>query len=257
LIGSSETADMALPGSDIIDANCLFGPWPRSHLDCSLGTVLRMLRNAGIDRALLGSLRSALHDHTAGNEEALAACSTHQGLLPVAGLRLGRSLQPAPQVGTLRAEGFRVLRLFREYEAFPMDYAPLASALRGAAESDMPVIIAALDPGDITALGRLLRDIPCKTIVTGVNTSHTPLVAEAIAVGREVASIFFETSRLEGTDTIDVMARELGPGRLVFGTAMPHQYPSSALALIDQCGLSDDDKTAVLGTNILRITGSQ
>ncbi len=110
-----------------------------------------------------------------------------------------------------------------------------------------------LQPGDITLLGRLLTRRPCPVIVTGVNVSHTPLLTEAIVVGRDVPTMRFETSRLEGTDTVDLMAREIGVERLVFGTALPFQYPSSAIALIEASALSAADQAAIFAGNLERL----
>lgn len=241
----------------IIDCNCLFGEWPRADLDASLQTVRDMLKVAGVTGAIIGSLRAALYDNAAGNEEAKAACVEQKGLAPAAALCLRRALDIGGEIAAIKEGGFRLLRLFREYEGWPMDYAPLELTLRAAGERGLSVMLAALEPGDITALGRVVEGVQCNVIVTGVNVSHTPLVAEAVAVARDVPTIFFETSRLEGADTINLMAREIGASRLVFGTAMPFQYPSSAVGLIDDSDLSAEDKSAVLAGNILRLIGAR
>ena len=247
---------MASPESSarrIIDCNCLFGIWPRADLDASLPTVRELLQGAGVTGAVVGSLRAALYDNAAGNEEARAACAEHSGLAPAAALSLRRALEPEQEVAALRASGFRLLRLFREYEGWPVDYAPLERTLRAAGEAGLPVMIAALQPGDITALARLLQRAPCNLIVTGVNVSHTPLVAEACVAGLDAPALHVETSRLEGADTLEVMAHALGAERLVFGTALPFQYPSSAVAIVDDSDLSEAEKTAVLAGNIRRL----
>lgn len=237
----------------IIDCNCLFGIWPRADLDASLATVRALLQGAGVTGALIGSLRAAMYDNAAGNVEARAACAEHAGLAPAAALSLRRALEPEAEVAALRTAGFRLLRLFREYEGWPVDYAPLERTLRAAGEVGLPVMIAALQPGDITALGRLLSRASCNLIVTGVNVSHTPLVAEAAAVGRDAPTLHLETSRLEGADTLDVMAHALGAERLVFGTALPFQYPSSAVAIVEDSDLSEADKAAVFAGNLRRL----
>ena len=90
-------------------------------------------------------------------------------------------------------------------------------------------------------------------IVTGVNISHTPLVAEAVAVGRGCPLMHFETSRLEGVGTLELVAREVGVARLIFGTGLPFQYPSSAVALVRESGLSEEEQAEVLGGNVRRL----
>lgn len=246
-------ASAQAPARRIIDCNCLFGIWPRAELDASLPTVRALLDGAGVTGAVIGSLRAALYDNAGGNAEARAACAEQTGLAPAAALSLRRALAPEGEVAAARAGGFRLLRLFREYEGWPVDYAPLERTLRAAGEMGLPVMLAALQPGDITALARLLRHAPCNVIVTGVNVSHTPLVAEAVVAGRDAPTLHFETSRLEGTDTLDAMAHELGAERLVFGTALPFQYPSSAVAIVDDSELAEAEKAAVLAGNIRRL----
>ena len=240
----------------IVDANCMFGVWPRAELDASLPTVLKLLAGAGVQEAVVASLQAALYDDAAGNREVQEACREQAGLLPAGGLSLRRALAVEGEVECLRAQGFRLLRLFREYEGWPIDYAPLGLAMTAAGRAGLPVMLAAAQPGDITALGRALAGRPCTVVLTGVNTSHTPLVAEAVAVGRECPELWFDTSRLEGADTMEVMAGELGAGRLVFGTGLPFQYPSSAVAVVAESDLSSEDKAAILGGNILRLVGT-
>jgi len=234
----------------IVDCNCLFGPWPRADLDTSLDTVTRLLAGAHIHHAMIASLRAATYEHRSGNAEAREACAGRGDLTPAAGLVLGRTVDAAAETSQIADAGFPLLRLFREYQGWPMDYRPFEQVLSVAAERELVLMVAALLPGDITALGRLLTQTPCSVVVTGVNTSHTPLVAEAIAVGRDVPGMHFETSRLEGIDTIDVMARELGAQRLVFGTALPFQYPTSAVMLVAGSSLSESEKAAVFGKNL-------
>ena len=240
----------------ITDANCMFGLWPRGDLNASLPTVLRLLGKAGIGGAAMGALRAALFDAETGNAEALAACEGQRGLLPVAGLCLREAVGIHDRVAAIRREGFVVLRLFREYEGWPVDYAPLEQALQAAAYWGLPVMVAALLPGDLTALGRVVARTSCPVIVTGVNISHTPLVAEAIAVGRDCPFMHFETSRLEGVGTLELVARGVGVARLIFGTGLPFQYPSSALALVRESGLGEDEIAAVLGGNLARLIAS-
>lgn len=194
----------------IIDCNCLFGHWPRGELDASLATVLALLGAAGIGGAVVGSLRAALGDNAAGNEEALAACAARTELEPCAGLNLWRVLDYEAEVEAVRGMGCRLLRVFREYEGWPVDYAPFAQLVRAAGERGLLVMVAALTPGDITAMGRALADTAAALVVTGVNISHTPLVAEAIAVARDSPRMYFETSRLENEETLELLAGEVG-----------------------------------------------
>lgn len=239
----------------IVDANCLFGSWPRSELDASIEAVTAARAAAGIECAVLGSLRAATHDPTVGNAEALAACSQSAGLYAAGAVNLRRSLDPAGEVAKLRREGFALLRVWREYEGWPLDYAPFEDVLQAAAAHALPVMVAALQLGDLTVLARLVERAGCRVIVTGVNTSHTPLVAEAVAVGRRCPHLFLETSRLEGVDTVDLMAAELGAERLVFGTGLPFQYAASALALVEHSSLSPRERERVLCRNVLELLG--
>lgn len=239
----------------VIDCNCQFGPWPRAQLDASLGAVLGLLDRAGIGQAVVAHLQGASGDHHAANALTLAACAEHERLIPAGWVSLRRSLNVGAEFAALRERGFRLVRLPREHEGWPVDYAPLWEALRAGQACGLTVMLAALQMGDITALGRLLEAHPCTVIVTGVNTSHTPLVAEAVAVGRNCPTLYFETSRLEGIDTLDVMRENLGAERLVFGTSLPSQYPSSARALVETSGLSDAERAAVYAGNLLRLIG--
>jgi len=199
------------------------------------------------------SLQGVYYDYAEGNEETLQSSRKLPFIIPAATIDPRRFY--ARRGEALNLESFAALRVFPDLQGWPVDYAPFARTVRAAAGRGLPVMVAALAPGDITAMGRALAESAGALVVTGVNISHTPLVAEAIAVGRDAPQMYFETSRVENEETMELLAGELGVGRLVFGTGLPFQYPSSALAVLRECGLSREEKTAVLGGNARRLMG--
>jgi len=241
--------------AQVLDCNCLFGPWPRGPLDAAFGTITDLLSRAGIGGAVVGSLRTALGNVDEGNLEALRACASRPALLPAAGLLLRQELDVEAQVAWCAEQGFRLLRLFPDYEGWPMDFLPFESALRHSAGCGLPVLLTVRQPGELTVLGRLVNKTSASVIAAGVNISHTPLVSEAIAVARDCPGLHIETSRLEGADTMDIVAECVGPDRLVFGTGLPFQYPSSALALVACSHMTESERQLILRDNLLRLIG--
>ncbi|NSW56792.1 MAG: hypothetical protein HPY44_12340 [Armatimonadetes bacterium] len=239
----------------VLDCNCLFGPWPRGPLDASLGTVSGLLGKAGIGGAVVGSLRTALGNVDEGNLEVLRACASRPTLLPAAGMMLRQELSIEKQVAWCAEQGFLLLRLFPDYEGWPMDFRPFEIGLRAASEYGLSVLLTVRQPGELTVLGRMVNATGASVIAAGVNTSHTPLVSEVIAVASDCPGLSIETSRLEGADTLDIVAEALGPDRLVFGTGLPFQYPSSALALVACSRMTQSDRQLVLRDNLLRLIG--
>ncbi|MDA4123160.1 MAG: hypothetical protein OK456_08290, partial [Thaumarchaeota archaeon] len=67
---------------DVTDANAYLGKWPYWNMQVNTGDQLvKYLANNGIDRALVGSLRSTFVDTEEGNLELLKACKKHSDKL--------------------------------------------------------------------------------------------------------------------------------------------------------------------------------
>lgn len=255
--------DLAQPGHEfppqwpepeqVLDCNCLFGPWPRAPLDASFVTVMDLLARAGIGAAVVGSLRVILGSAGTGNLDVLRACAARPNLIPAAGLRLREELDLEGRVDWCAEQGFRLLRLYPEYEGWPPGFRPLELALEHAARLGLPVHLTLQQPGEFTTLGSVLARTGATLIAAGVNVSHTPLLSEAVAVCGDCPGLRLETSRLEGADTVDILCETLGPDRLVFGTGLPFVYPSSALALIACSRLPERDRRMILRENLLQL----
>lgn len=56
-------------------------------------------------------------------------------------------------------------------------------------------------------------------------------------------------------DQVMEIIRRKGPDRIVFGTDAPYRRPAEALAWLMDLPLSEDERTAILGGNLLRIIG--
>ena len=68
----------------VVDIGTLHGVRPSSDLDLSAETLLRVMRDNQVSRALTYSLKAAQYNFSTGNDETLALCQAHDNLHPVA-----------------------------------------------------------------------------------------------------------------------------------------------------------------------------
>ena len=70
----------------------------------------------------------------------------------------------------------------------------------------------------------------------------------------DVANVYFDTS-LVAID--DLALSRIGPHRLVYGSALPEGDPDVELDKIDRLQISDSDKEAIYGENLLSLLGQE
>jgi predicted TIM-barrel fold metal-dependent hydrolase len=228
----------------------VFGLWPRRDLDVSLETLLRIKQRAGISAVCSLSTRGIFHNSILGNAETLAVSQEHTDIIPVATLDLREITDYAADLKKLKAQGFKLLRFFREYQGWPLDYQPFDDLVRALEQVTFPLYVTVTALGEITWLGRRLRACAFPVVVGGVNASFAPLFAEAISVATRCRAIYFDTHRFDSVDAYEVFADKLGAKRLVFGSGAPLCYAESALNALRKSALSERDKQLVLHKNL-------
>ena len=237
----------------ILDVNTVFGLWPRREVDTSLPTLLRIQQRAGITAMCALSTRGIFYDAVAGNDETLAASKENPSILPVATLDLRELTDLEAEIRKRKDQGFRFIRLFREYQGWPMDYRPFNDLLRALEHQRLPLYVTITALGDMTRLGKSLWGCTFPVIVGGVNASFAPLFAEAISVAALREALYFDTARFDSVDAYEIFAEKLGPSRLVFGSGAPLCYAESALNALQTSALKPKDKKMVLHENLERV----
>ncbi len=237
----------------ILDVNALFGLWPRRTVDVSLQTLLRIMERNNISAACAASLRGVFLDADRGNDETLAAAKQHPPIIPAATLDLRNVGDYEAELHKRKEQGFKLVRVFREYQGWPLDYRPFNDLLRALEHVRLPLYVGVTALGEMTRLGKSLWGCTFPVIIGGVNASFAPLFAEAISVAALREALYFDTARFDTVDAYEIFADRLGASRLIFGSGAPLFYAESALMALNASALSLKDKQSVQHKNLERI----
>lgn len=237
---------------DIIDANTMFGPWPRTTADLSIDRLVDAVKSHGVTRALTISTLGMFHSHNDGNVETIAACQGRTELLPAATIDPRGYFEAMKLIPNLVSQGFKLFRFFPMEQGWPLDHAAFEDILNDLENVTAPVMINACRTGDASALGRIIGGKKHALILEGV-TFQT--LAEAVSVMRKHDNIYVETHGLVAPGALRFLAEQVGADRIIFGSDCPRSSLAGALRCIRESGLSEQDMEKVLGGNIRALLG--
>lgn len=237
---------------EIIDANTIFGPWPKATADLSIDRLLGSITSHGVAKCLTLSTLGIFHSYNDGNADTLAQSKGKERVMPVAvidprGYFGGGKLIPA-----LIGQGFRMFRFFPSEQGWPLDHAVFEDILNELEQTAAPVMINASRTGDASALAHILGGKRHPLILEGVVFET---LAEAVSVMKKHESIHVETHGMTVPGGLRFLAEQVGVDRVIFGSDCPRSSLAGALRYVQESGLSDSDREKVLGGNIRRLLG--
>jgi len=240
--------------NEVIDAFCIVGFWPKRNVDASPKKLLEWMDRYSIDRACVSHTRGILYEHDEGNRLTAEIASGNERFIGCMTVNPLKSFDPTPSLEMGKRLGLRMLTLFPDlcYAPFSPRQNHVKPIIEGAEELGLPVMI----PGEgrlytVTDMGEvaeehadavfLLRDIGYVQI------------AEFIATAKAVENIYLVLNKVNTPDCIELMAREIGADRIVYGSNAPLEYPKPVLEMIERAGISEEEKTLIKGGNMKRI----
>jgi len=233
----------------IVDVNTLFGPLPAASVDLTVEVLLELMSAGGVESACTLSTLGLLLDSNVGNAATRAACAEYPQLIPTATLNPTAFYGDAAPVQKLQSDGFRLVRFFPALQEWPIAYQPFGSMLEILAESNIPVMVNVIMPGQITALESFVGSYR-NIILSGVDSVLLP---EAISALHKKSDWMLETSRLTAIGSIKQVVDSVGPEQLLFGTGAPAQSLSGALKALQHAGITETDRRLILSENARRI----
>ena len=234
----------------MIDANTLFGFWPKRRIDLSLEKLLEVMAGHKVEKFLSLSTTGIFYDYEEGNSETLQASKDHRGIVPVATVDPRRYFGRGTLVKKLSEEGFKAVRLFPDLQSWPLDYEPFLNIVREAEEVRLPLMISVAGLGGITEIARITDGSEMPIILTGVNYNQ---FSEALAVTKGHKNIYLETSLFDTPDAYEIFVREVGAEKLVFGSHSPFHYFSASFLPLKKAEIDEKKKQLILRENIERI----
>ncbi|MDR7419048.1 MAG: hypothetical protein QN178_09065 [Armatimonadota bacterium] len=241
----------------IADSNVLFGFWPRRRLKASLQAVAESAAASGVSRQLICSIRGIFHDFVAGNDETLRACAGDSRFVPAAALNPLRWLDGAGEVDRMLAAGVRVFRFFPEYQGWDYRLRPFRRLLRHIGDAGGVAMTGArlgghLEAGAVSLLLAALEDTGARCIVTGAYYGN---LAEVLEAARNYPDLYVETHLLNGPDSLEVVAAEIGTRRMIYGSGAPLHYVASSLLPLQHAAIDDEARRDIAGRSLARLLG--
>jgi predicted TIM-barrel fold metal-dependent hydrolase len=236
----------------IHDANTAFGSSPAKRADWSLPTLLKILEQHRVERALTVSLRGKYYDFVTGNDETLEACRNHPVLLPAATVDPRQYLDCAEEVRRCVDHGFLAFRFFPDSQGWPLEWLPFFEICELIAEHNLPIILPAGQAGTITAAGRHLAPYGVRVLFLGAGYS---LMAEVIAAIKQYPRFYFDTHLLDTPGAFEVLCQAGAADRIVLGSGAPERYFESALNMLNTSNLTPEQHGKVARDNLREFLG--
>lgn len=261
LPATSGVVETDVPTIRIVDTNVSLFHWPFRRLPLeNTATLVAKLRSLGIAQAWAGSYEGLLHrDIAAVNKRLTAACADYAELVPIGSINVtlpnwqddlkrcvddhsmpGIRLHPNYHGYTLSDPRFReLLQLATDAGIFVQ----LAVAMEDNRTQHALVRVADVDLTPLERLAQSASGLRIQILNARLQTTH-------IEQPGNLAGVFFDTARVDGTDGIPTLVGRVPSGRVLFGSHAPFLIPEAALIRVHESGqLPDEALRAVLSNN--------
>ncbi|MAG36733.1 MAG: hypothetical protein CL878_10910 [Dehalococcoidia bacterium] len=236
----------------VVDVNTRYGMQAGGNLDLSLPRLAQELDSHDIALAFTCSLGAVEYDHESGNRGTLQATERYPWLLPAATLDVRRYLDWEAEVERCLQAGVRLFRFFPELQRWSVSGTPFADLMARLAGSRVAVMLSGRGPDTPTAIAQATAEHGLPVILTDTFYDN---MGEVIATARRHAHIYIETNYLSTPKAVDIMVREVGADRLLYGSAAPEYSVQRALNEVLEADITEGEKAAILGQNALRLFG--
>jgi predicted TIM-barrel fold metal-dependent hydrolase len=251
------SSESAAGDAGIVDTNIHLFQWPFRRLPLDgLEAMLKKLRRLGIRQAWAASFEAVLHrDITAVNERLVAACRPHAELSPIGAVNLDLPDWEHDLNQCFQKHDLRGVRLYPNYHGYTLADPRFVSLLKRAAAAQRIVQIAG-SLEDTRTQHPMVRvaDVdltPLPDILPGIDGAVVQILngrlrGDLLQRLAETPGVYFDTARVEGTDSVAALIRSVPPGRVLFGSHAPFLIPEAALLRTMESQLTDEQLRWVL-----------
>lgn len=194
-----------------------------------------------------------------GNPLVSEVCNKHERLFPCwAGLphQTGEFPHPQELIQKMQANGVRALKIFPRYYWHAVDEPTLGELLGALQEAGLLLIVDRGEYGPAAQIEWQEIDWICE------NFPRLPLLLHSVRweatrrlapMARRFQNLHFEFSNYQGNRMLEFWCEQIGHERLLFGSEAMEKSIGAARAYIDYADLSDEQRSAIAGGNLLRL----
>ena len=251
----------------IIDTNVNFSSWPFRHLPGSEpAESATALRRQKVSQAWVGTIDGIFHRDVSGANARLAeACQAAASLfIPFGSINpklpdWQEDLRRCCEVHRMRG-----IRLHPNYHGYKLSDAVFRELVRLAAERKIVVQLALcmedertqhplmrVPPVDLLPLSAIVQEAP--NLRLQVLNCFPQLKFEQLQLLASSTQVSFEISMAEGIGVVGRWIQQLGLHRIVFGSHYPLFSLESAFLKLQEAGLDDSQRKAVLQDNAMKL----
>lgn len=244
----------------IIDTNVSLFQWPfrRLPLDATLPLVEK-LRVLSIKQAWAGSFEGILHrDVTSVNDRLAQACNNYEELVPIGSIN--------PELPDWRSDleicvskhQMPGVRIHPNYHGYQLDDPRCVQLIQQATLAGKFVQIAAkvedrrtqhplvqVADVDLTPLPSVLKKCPGAKVQI-LNDRPNGQLLDQLA---NTDGVFFDISRVDGTDGISKLMHSVPNDRVLFGSHAPFLIHEAALIRVDESDLGPEQRNLLMSAN--------
>jgi predicted TIM-barrel fold metal-dependent hydrolase len=238
-VEATDSNPSPLPFS-IVDTNVHLFQWPfRRLLLDETAALVKKLRSLGITQAWAGSYEGLLHRDVSGvNHRLVEACRKYPELIPVGSVNLELPDWQEDLRRCVEVHNMPGVRLHSGYHGYSLADPRFAQLLKQANDAGIFVqIVASLEDTrtqhpmlrvedvDLTPLPSLIEEVADMRVQILGARPRQPLLSNLA----KMSGVFFDTSRLEGSDGVLQLLRSVPIERVMLGTGAPFLIPEAAL----------------------------
>jgi predicted TIM-barrel fold metal-dependent hydrolase len=224
--------------------------------------IIEKLDAQGVDRCVLCPVRPFDYHLEPENDSVSRTVKGHKdrftGLVRVDPRQGEKALRE--MVRGIETLGLRGLYLNPWEESYPINSEMVYPLVEKAGQYHVPVMIRGGFPvvSHPSQIRDLVRRFPGTTFIATsagqINISGGGLEDARILL-TENKNVFMETSGIYREDFIEEMAKVLGAGRLLYGSASPVMDMSFEIQRVQRAHLKEKEKAQILGKNLVKLLG--
>lgn len=209
--------------------------------------VIQMLRDEGVDYALISSAKALHHDCAEGNTEVLTAAKKYKEVIPYLVVNPWHPKQALKDLEQWRENGYVGIKIHPECHNYPLNSRIAEPILEFCQQQQVPVLTHSTGGSSLSGAGAI-KDVAEKYSDLKLIVGHGGIFSD-----RQVAQVVMDYPQLYLEISVEYEAGKLertvemiGSDRILFGSDCPLHNPSVMLQRVRVMKLSKDDEEKIL-----------